>query len=207
MMATSSAPTTPERTGMDQPAPADAPTLAELLVRVGNGDADAFSDFYRHTSARTYGLILRVLRDGGYSEEVLQEVYLDVWRSARSYDSSTGSAIAWLLTIAHRRSVDRVRSEQSATTRDAKYAVAAYAPPRDDVAESVVRRSESAGVVDCLDTLTAAQRVAVESAYYGGRTYREVADDLGLSLPSVKARIRDGLRRLRDCVREVNDDV
>lgn len=199
MMATSSAPTL-ERTGMDQPAPADASALAALLVRVGNGDADAFSEFYRQTSARTFGLILRVLRDGGYSEEVLQEVYLDVWRSARAFDSSTGSAIAWLLTIAHRRSVDRVRSEQSATTRDAKYSASTYVPPRDDVTETVVRRSESEGVVDCLETLTSAQRVAVESAYYGGRTYREVAEELGLGLSSVKARIRDGLRRLRDCV-------
>nr|WP_245549947.1 ECF RNA polymerase sigma factor SigK [Gordonia effusa] len=196
-----------EGTRMNQRASAETATLDALLVRVGDGDTAAFSDFYHRTSARTYGLVLRVLRDPGYSEEVLQEVYLNVWRSARSFDSSTGSVMAWLLTIAHRRAVDRVRAEQSAGTRDATYSAATYMPPRDDVADTVVHRSDSAVVVDCLDTLSDAQRLAVESAYYNSRTYREVASDLGLGLSAVKARIRDGLRRLRECVSGVNNDA
>lgn len=189
---------------MSQRDPGEAAVLADLLVQIGNGDTAAFSDFYQRTSARAYGLILRVLRDNGYSEEVLQELYLDVWRSARTFDSSAGSAVSWLLTIAHRRSVDRVRSEQAFAGRDARYAAANWVPPHDNVADAVIARTDSAPVADCMETLTTTQRSAVELAYYGGRTYREVADELGVGLPAIKSRIRDGLRRLRDCVAGVS---
>ena len=88
--------------------------LDSLLRRVARQDADAFAALYDRTRARVYGLITRVLRDSGYSEETTQEVYLEVWRTAQAYDSAKGSALSWLMTMAHRRAIDRVRSEQSA---------------------------------------------------------------------------------------------
>ena len=95
--------------------------LDVLLRRVARRDADAFAAFYDATRSRVFGLVTRVLRDRGYSEETTQEVYLQVWRSAETYDPTAGSALAWLMTLAHRRAVDRVRSEQAAGKRESRY--------------------------------------------------------------------------------------
>ncbi|UQE73760.1 ECF RNA polymerase sigma factor SigK [Gordonia sp. PP30] len=174
--------------------------LPELLERVANGDAAAFGTFYDETSPRVYGLVRRVLRDPGYSEEVTQEVYLHVWRSAESYDPQAGSPLAWLLTIAHRRAVDRVRSETAATDRNVRYAVTAAEREFDQVAESAASRETAERVLGCLGSLTDTQRQSVDLAYYQGLTYRQVAERLSVALPTVKSRIRDGLSRLRKCL-------
>lgn len=177
--------------------------LAELLHRTGAGDRDAFCDFYAATSARVHGMVLRVLRDPGYSEETTQEIYLQVWRTAGSFDPARGSALSWLITMAHRRAIDRVRSEQSATARNDTYGAADHppsVPTQDDVADTAVRNDETRAISDCLGTLTETQRGSVSLAYYGGLTYREVADRLHVALPTIKSRIRDGLKRLRDCL-------
>src|SRR5689334_8952539 len=92
--------------------------LDELLSRVAAGDVEAFAAFYDATCARVFGLVTRVLRDPGYGEETTQEVFVQVWRSAAGYDASVGSALAWLMTLAHRRAVDRVRSDQAANERE-----------------------------------------------------------------------------------------
>ncbi|HUO40538.1 MAG TPA: sigma factor, partial [Mycobacterium sp.] len=107
--------------------------LDALLRRVARQDAEAFAQFYDNTRLRVYGLVTRVLRDPGYSEETTQDVYLQVWRNAGSYDPEAGSALAWLLTLAHRRAVDRVRAEQAATRREARYGAASADPPADVV--------------------------------------------------------------------------
>jgi RNA polymerase sigma-70 factor (ECF subfamily) len=174
--------------------------LVPLLKRVAEGDVGAFDEFYSHTSARAYGLVLRVLRDPGYAEETVQEVYLHVWRSAHTFDPAQGSPLSWLLTVAHRRAVDRVRSEQASTARDAVYGAESHAPSFDIVAEEVEQRSESQSVLDCLGTLTEMQRESISLAYYGGYTYREVAERLSTALPTIKSRIRDGLNKLKDCL-------
>lgn len=177
-----------------------AAVLPPLLERVASGDAAAFGELYDLTSSRVYGMVLRVLRDPGYSEEVTQEVYLQVWRSAASYDPRAGSPLAWLLTIAHRRAVDRVRSEAATTNRDLRYAVTASDREFDHVAESVAARETTEQVLGCLESLTDTQRQSVDLAYYQGLTYRQVAERLSVALPTVKSRIRDGLIRLRKCL-------
>ena len=144
--------------------------------------------------------MLRVVRDPGYSEDTTQEVYLQVWRSAGTFDPHRGAPLAWLITLAHRRAVDRVRAEQSGTDRESRYGAANWPAAFDTVIEDVTRRRDRQDVIDCLGTLTDLQRRALTLAYYGGLTYREVSERLSVALPTVKSRIRDGLIRLRDCL-------
>ena len=177
-----------------------APPLEDLLARVAAGDRDAFAALYDQTSARVYGMVLRVLRDPGYSEEVTQEVYLQVWRDAGRFRSEQGSPISWLLTIGHRRAVDRVRSESSASDRESRYGREEFAAETAGLEEVVVGREEAQRARECLGSLTDLQAQAVTLAYYDGLTYREVADQLAVALPTIKSRIRDGLKRLRGCL-------
>ena len=174
--------------------------LDALLHRVARRDADAFAALYDHTRTRVYGLVTRVLRDSGYSEETTQEVYLEVWRTADAYDSAKGSALSWLMTMAHRRAIDRVRAEQSATQRESRYGASILDPPRDVVAESAIAADERRRVVECLDGLTDIQRQCIEMAYYGGLTYTEVSQRLSANLSTIKSRMRDALRGLRNCL-------
>jgi RNA polymerase sigma-70 factor (ECF subfamily) len=129
-----------------------------------------------------------------------QEVLVEVWRTAGRFDPQRGSGLSWVLTIAHRRSVDRVRSEQASADRMQRVAAASVQIPYDEVADSVGGRLERQQVRRCLDGLTTLQREAITLAYYGGHTYREVATLLDTALPTVKTRMRDGLIRLRDCL-------
>ncbi|GAC69449.1 ECF RNA polymerase sigma factor SigK [Gordonia soli] len=172
--------------------------LADLLVRIAEQDAEAFREFYDRTGDRVYGMTLRVLRDPGYSEETTQEVYLQVWRTASGFDPTAGSALSWLITLAHRRAVDRVRSEVAATRRDLEYGVGTWPSAYEHVGEVVERHEMRTWMLAGLAGLTALQREAIVLAYYHGLSYREVAERLTVSLPTVKSRIRDGLRRLRD---------
>ncbi|OBJ96810.1 RNA polymerase subunit sigma [Mycolicibacterium conceptionense] len=174
--------------------------LDAQLRRVARGDAEAFEALYDATSARVYGLILRILRDPGYSEETAQDVYAQVWRNASDYDPQQGSALAWLMTLAHRRAVDRVRSEVASTRREARYVAASAEPDTDVVADSAIRSDERRQVLGCLGSLTDLQRQVIELAYYDGLTYPQVSERLSTSLGTVKTRMRDGLRRLRDCL-------
>lgn len=174
--------------------------LAALLRRVATGDEAAFAALYDATAARLHGLVLRVLRDPAQSEEVTQEVFLDVWRTASRFDRARGSALSWLMTIAHRRAVDRVRSAQAASTREERYEATNQAPPFDATAETATTKIESARVTRALAGLTDAQRQAVSLAYLGGYTHTEVAALLDLPLGTAKTRIRDGLIRLRDAL-------
>ena len=171
--------------------------LTELLERTARGDSAAFARFYDLTCDRVYGMALRVLRDHGFSEEATQEVYLQVWRSASTFDPRSGSALSWLITMTHRRAVDRVRSESASSRRSTIYGVTAIPRPGDEVGEIVESRERGRVVRHGLDALTDLQRESVELAYFHGLTYREVAERLDVGLPTVKSRIRDGLHRLR----------
>ncbi len=172
----------------------------ELLSRVARGDERAFAELYDLLSPRVYGLIRRVLRDPAQSEEVAQEVMVEVWRNAGRFDGTRGSATAWVFTIAHRRAVDRVRSEQASNDRAQRVAASSVETPYDDVVEAATARIEQQQVRRCLDGLTDLQREAITLAYYNGNSYREVADLLGTALPTIKTRMRDGLIRMRDCL-------
>jgi RNA polymerase sigma-70 factor (ECF subfamily) len=174
--------------------------LDSLLRRIAQQDADAFAEFYDMTSSRVFGVVARVLRDPGYSEETTQEVYLQVWRNAGNYDPAAGSALAWLSTLAHRRAVDRVRAEQSATQREFRYETESIDRPADVVADSAILQEERRQVVACLDALTDAQRECIQLAYYGGLTYPQVSERLSTNLATIKSRMRDGLRALKKCL-------
>lgn len=187
--------TEPEQARQQPTPPVD---VDDLMSRVASGDRDAFAALYDAVAARVYGLIRRVLRDATLAEEVAQEALVEVWRTAGRFDRTRGSAVGWIFTIAHRRAVDRVRAEQAATERERRTATASV--PFDDVVEEVTARLERHAVRRCLSTLTHLQREAVLLAFYGGLTYREVAERLGTPLPTVKTRMRDGLIRLRDCL-------
>ena len=178
--------------------------LDALLRRVARGDRDAFATVYELTKSRVFGLVVRVLRDAGYSEETTQEIYLEVWRTASEYDPTKGSALAWLMTMAHRRAIDRVRAEQAGSRRESRYGAANVDPAsdaaHDPVADSAIAGDERRRVTECLEVLTDAQRQCIELAYYGGLTYTEVSQRLTANLSTIKSRIRDALRGLRNCL-------
>jgi len=178
--------------------PGGGEPLAGLLARSSRGDESAFAELYDLTGAKVFGLARRVVRDPAQAEEVAQEAYLEIWRQSARFDPARGSALAWMLTIVHRRAVDRVRSAESAQDRDRRYAAVGDGPEYDVVDEAVTANLEQARVRRALETLTDVQREAVTLAYYGGYTHREVSDLLGVPLGTVKTRMRDGLIRLRD---------
>ncbi len=177
-----------------------SPDLDALLRRVAHHDSEAFAALYDATRSRVYGMVTRVLRDRGYSEETTQDVYLQVWRTAESYDPASGSALAWMLTLAHRRAVDRVRSEQAASQRDSRYGAATVERDSDHVVDAVLSGEERQRVTACLDGLTGVQRECIELAYYQGLTYVQVSERLSANLATVKSRMRDALRGLRNCL-------
>jgi RNA polymerase sigma-70 factor, ECF subfamily len=173
----------------------------ELLQRVGRGDQAAFAELYDAMAGLVHGVVLRVVRDPSQSEEVVQEVFVELWRVAPRFDAERGSVTSWVATIAHRRAVDRVRSEQASRNRIERE-VSKVERDHDSVAESVIDSDhtdfERRRVRRALDRLTSMQRQAVELAYFGGYTYREVAALLEVPEGTIKTRIRDGMIRLRD---------
>jgi RNA polymerase sigma-70 factor, ECF subfamily len=179
-----------EQDGGDDPASA-------LLLRVAGGDQAAFADLYDLLSARVFGLILRVLVNRSQSEEVLQEVFLEIWQTAAHFAADRGRGRTWILTIAHRRAIDRVRSSQASTDRDVRAGARDLDVAHDSVAEQAELSIDAERVVDALSTLPEAQREALVLAYYGGYSQSEIATITGSPLGTVKTRMRDGLTRLR----------
>ena len=178
--------------------PGTGSDLAARLRLVARGDADAFDAVYDQVGPSVFGIVRRVVRDLAQSEEVTQEVLLEVWRNAAKFDPGRGSATAWVMMLAHRRAIDRVRSVQKESERERRTAVADV--PFDEVAEAVESSLEHERVRRCLRSLTELQRESVTLAYYGGYTYREVASLLGVPPGTIKTRMRDALVRLRDCL-------
>lgn len=171
--------------------------VADLLARIVDGDQTAFARLYDMLASRVFGLILRVLVDRAQSEEVLQEVFLEVWQSAGKFAPNKGQGRAWVLTIAHRRAVDRVRSSQASADRDVRIGFRDLDVAHDGVAEQVELRIEGRRVAKAVATLPEAQREAITLAYFGGYSQSEIAALVGAPLGTIKTRMRDGLSRLR----------
>jgi RNA polymerase sigma-70 factor, ECF subfamily len=175
--------------------------VADLSVQIGlvaRGDTAAFDVVYERIASSVFGIVLRVMRDPAQSEEVSQDVMLEIWRDAAKFDPQRGSAMAWVTTLAHRRAVDRVRSVQKQSDRELRVATADI--PYDEVAEAAESTFERERVRRCLDSLTDLQRESVNLAYYRGYTYGQVASLLGVPTGTIKTRMRDALVRLRDCL-------
>jgi RNA polymerase sigma-70 factor, ECF subfamily len=185
--------------GGDEPTGPD-----QLMERLAGGDPAAFDALYGELSPAVYGLARRVLREPARAEEVTQEVFLEVWRLATRFDRTKGRARTWVLTIAHRRAVDAVRSTSAARQREERMArleTPTVAGPEAYVEEAVERET----VHQCLESLTPLQRESVWLAYFHGYTYAQVASLLDRPLATIKTRMRDGLLRLRACLETAGD--
>ena len=170
----------------------------ELLAKVALGDQQAFSQLYDIVAPRVFGLIKRLLRDHAQSEEVTQEVFLEIWQTATRFDPNKGGATTWILTMANRRAIDRVRSSQSSRDRDTRVGIRDHKVDYDNVSETIEIRLEHERVEKAMTRLTELQRQAVSLAYYGGYSHREVAEMLSVPIGTVKTQLRDGMIRLRD---------
>lgn len=166
-----------------------------LIVRVAAGDSDAFAEFYDRWSGWLFALIVRILVDRAQSEEVLQEVFLEIWRSAASFSPGKGSARAWAVTMARRRAVDRVRSSQAARDREEQWRD--YMPDVDLTVQAVEDSLAGEDVRRALDAVGEPQRSTLVMAYFTGLTHTEIARRTGVPLGTVKTRIRNGIARLR----------
>jgi len=173
-------------------------TQDQLLARVANGDQAAFAALYDQIAPRVLGLVRRLLRDHAQSEEVTQEIFLEIWQTATRYDSNKGGASTWIMTMAHRRAVDRVRASQASRDRDTRIGIRDYDADYDNVSETVQTKIEHERVEKAMQRLTELQRQAVSLAYYGGYSHSEVATLLSVPIGTVKTRLRDGMIRLRD---------
>lgn len=182
------------------PEPSGGDALGSLLDRTARGDVAAFDEVYEAVAGAVLGLATRVLRNRAQAEEVAQDVLVEIWRTASRYDSARGSARGWILTVAHRRAVDRVRHEQAASERDERVAARDERRPFDEVAEAVETNLEREQVRRCMGALTEIQRESISLAFYDGYSYPEVAGLLHTPLGTIKTRMRDGLIRLRDCL-------
>ena len=191
-------PIQPGSLGAQAPGESVSAQLAGLLRQSALGDEAAFARLYDATAARVHGLVLRVVRDRAQAEEVTQEAFLEVWRTAPRFDPDKGSALSWLMTIGHRKAVDRVRSAEASTRRDTTYHRQNPPVEHDVTAEAAQASMEARRVRGALEALTPVQRQALELAYFGGYTHTEVATMLDLPVGTAKTRIRDGLIRLRD---------
>ena len=177
------------------------PLLDEYLVQSAAGDAEAFGALYQATAAQAFGLARRLLYDHTAAEDAVQEAYLTLWRTAANFDPCRGSCRAWVLMVVHRTAVNNIRAAEARSARDARHyrMETALRGGDDDPAPELVHAADEARTVRAaLAGLSLHHRQALELAYFGGYTAREVAGALGVPLGTAKTRIRDGRIRLRE---------
>ncbi|MFK0244135.1 ECF RNA polymerase sigma factor SigK [Amycolatopsis azurea] len=174
-----------------------SPTSEELLGRSALGDQQAFAMLYDRLAVPVLGTAVQVLRCEALAEEVTQEVMLEIWRKAAHFDPARGKVATWVRSIAQRRAIDRVRSEQAARAREGRADLLDLRRPYDDVSEAALSTEERGKVRQALSVLTELQRESILLAYFHGLTCQEVADRLGVALGTIKTRVRDGMIRLR----------
>ena len=179
------------------PPPDTFRTDDELLVLTAEGNREAFSVLYDRVSRRVFGLVKRVLVDPAQSEEVTQDVFLEVWQNAARFDPGKGTAMSWVLTMTHRRAIDRVRSSQASRNRDLSVGVRDFAEATDDVYETVETRLEHARVTAAMRRLSAHQQEALQLTYFEGLTNTDAAVRAGVPVGTMKTRLRDSLIALR----------
>jgi RNA polymerase sigma-70 factor, ECF subfamily len=173
--------------------------LVDLMSQTARGDHQAFAELYDLTNRRVYGTVLRVLRSPEHAQEVTQEVYTELWQQAPRYCADKGSVITWMITVARRRAVDRVRSVSSEVARDERYAVAAD-PEIDEVWDRATQKQDIERVRRGLRSLSNAQSEALTLAFYEDLTQSQIASRLNVPLGTVKTRIRDAMRRLGEAL-------
>jgi RNA polymerase sigma-70 factor (ECF subfamily) len=171
--------------------------LDDLLALISRGDQKAFAAFYDQTCRRTLGLICRVLKDPAQSEEVAQEVYLELWQHAAQFDSNKSPSLSWLFTIAHRRAIDRVRASQASRNRDIAVGIRNTPHPFDHVTETIETSMEYQDARRALTRLHPKHRAVIELTYDHHLTRAETAERLGIPVGTVKTNLRDGLIALR----------
>ncbi|MCT2558886.1 sigma-70 family RNA polymerase sigma factor [Tsuneonella sp. YG55] len=174
--------------------------LAAALVRLGAGDKAALEQVYRATSAKLFGICLRILGDRKEAEDTLQEVYLTLWRRADRFDPARASPITWIAVLARNRAIDRLRRKRTlgpAVPVEAAREVADETPSAED---SLIEDEGQARIHHCLETLESAQRSGIKEAFFGGFTYADLAQRAGIPLGTMKSRIRRGLARLKTCL-------
>lgn len=170
-------------------------SIDHLLAACSRGDHDAFAEFYTRLVGPTARRVQQIVRDPAMAEELTHDIMAEVWACADRFDPSRGTALAFVATIARRRAIDGVRSEQARRNRQRR--VGMQRPTDGDVTVAVERDCEYQEVRLVLSVLSQRQREAIELAFWGGHNYPQVADHLDVPLGTLKSRIRDGLIRLR----------
>ena len=181
-------------------ADARPPDPEVLLRRTARGDEAAFEALLRSFAPLVYGVALRVCEDQSLAEEVAQEAFLDLWRTAARFEPAKGSAHAWVVTIAHRRAVDRMRSEYSRVNRETRSRSLLPMVEFDEVAEAVDAQDERTRLHGCLGGLSRLQRESIHLAFFDGLTHTQISVKLQLPLGTAKARLREGLGKLKTCM-------
>jgi RNA polymerase sigma-70 factor (ECF subfamily) len=189
---------------LETPFPALPIDIEELIARLARRDVRAFATFYDRTAGFVFGLVLRILHDRDAAEEVVQEVYLQLWRSAGSFDARRSSGLAWVAMVARSRAIDRLRADASRRNvlqeLGREPATAGHPDPEEEAELSELRVK----VTKALEALPQEQRRALELAYFGGLSHSEIARETGTPLGTVKTRIRaaiDKLEQLLDSLR------
>ena len=174
--------------------------LIAALSRVAQGDRDALREVYDRTSAKLYGLCLRILDDRSEAEDAMQDIYLNVWRRAGAFDPTRSSPVTWLAVIARSRAIDRLRASSKPRSTASIEAASEVRDPAPDALSELARAQENGQLNGCVEELEQRQGSAIRSAFFDGLTYSQLADRADVPLGTMKSWIRRGLIKLRECL-------
>lgn len=181
-------------------ASADRSALAAALAKVGEGDRSAFAQVYQRTSAKLFGICLRILGNRNEAEEALQEAYINVWQKAEGFDATRSSPITWLATLARNKAIDRLRARGSRPSEPFGADALAVPDPSAPADHRLEQVEEGRALAGCMSELEDRQAGAIRRAFFGGETYAELASSEGVPLGTMKSWVRRGLLRLKECL-------